>query len=259
MSDRLEIDPAEREDFAPVPPPRRNLRRVVVPLAIVLAGAGAWWGYRIETRPVIPAKLPEIHAAAGPVKEAPANPGGMVVPDQDSLLLNREGKCTAKVAQLLPPPEKVLPRPVAPMAAQAPTARSLSTSAPPPVSVPQAASRPPPPPPPAAKTASVVPPPAKALPPAPRPETMTPPSGPGWRIQLGALRSKAQAQQAWARLKKAQPDLLGKLALSTPKVDLGAKGSFYRIQAGPLADEARAAETCNILKSRHVACLVVKP
>jgi cell division septation protein DedD len=257
VSDRLEIDPQERQDYAPAPPPRRNLRRVVVPLMIVVAGAGAWWGYRIATRPVIPATVPEIHAAAGPVKEAPANPGGMVVPDQDSLLLNREGKSNAKAEQLLPPPEKALPRPVAPMATQAPTTTTLSTTAPSsmqaaPQAVAPAAEAPPPA---APKTASVAPPPAKAQAPAPT----TPAASGGWRVQLGALRSEAQAQQAWARLKKAQPDLLGKLALSTPKVDLGSKGIFYRIQAGPLADEAHAAATCNSLKSRHVACLVVKP
>jgi cell division protein FtsN len=258
VSDRLEIDPQEREDYAPAPPARRNLRRVVVPLAIVVAGAGAWWGYRIETRPVIPKKVPEIHAAAGPVKEAPANPGGMVVPDQDSLLLNREGKSTAKVEELLPPPEKALPRPVAPMATQAPTTTTLSTPAPSSMQVtPQVAARPPAPPP-APKTASVEPAPEKAPTPALAPPT-TAASGAGWRVQLGALRDEDAAQKAWLRLKKAQPDLLGKLALSAPKIDLGAKGTFYRIQAGPLADEAHATATCNSLKSRHVACLVVKP
>lgn len=253
MSERFEIDPEEREDHSRAAPRRRALRAGLVALIIVGVAVFAWWGYEVATRPEIPAKVPEIHPEAGPVKEAPANPGGMQVPDQNSLLLNHEGKSNAKAEQLLPPPEKVLPRPVAP--APAVTAPPPPAAVPPPElpAVPPAA----PPPKVASPAAPATPPAHKAA--APPPKAVVPQNGKAWRVQLGAVRSEAAARKSWERLKAAQPDLLGKLGVITPKVDLGAKGTFYRIQAGPLADGAQAARYCSILKSRHVACIVIKP
>jgi len=49
------------------------------------------------------------------------------------------------------------------------------------------------------------------------------------------------------------------LSLSVSRVDLGAKGTYYRIQAGPIADEAKAAQDCAALKSRKIGCILVKP
>ncbi len=93
------------------------------------------------------------------------------------------------------------------------------------------------------------PPPAQALPP-----------GKGYFLQLGALRSTAAAQATWTRLKTAQPDILGSLPANAVRVDLGAeRGVFYRIMAGPIADESSATRACNTHKERHVACILVKP
>jgi hypothetical protein len=47
--------------------------------------------------------------------------------------------------------------------------------------------------------------------------------------------------------------------MSPTRVDLGDRGIFYRIQAGPVADAAAAERTCNELKRRGVGCLLVKP
>ncbi len=41
--------------------------------------------------------------------------------------------------------------------------------------------------------------------------------------------------------------------------DLGAKGVFYRLQAGPLADAGRAKGLCEALARRNVRCLVITP
>jgi hypothetical protein len=49
------------------------------------------------------------------------------------------------------------------------------------------------------------------------------------------------------------------LSLSVSRVELGAKGTYYRIQAGPVADEAKATQACAALKSRSVGCILVKP
>ena len=80
-----------------------------------------------------------------------------------------------------------------------------------------------------------------------------------YRLQLGALKTEEAAKTEWLKLHRQNSDLLGKLSLSVSRVDLGAKGTYYRIQAGPIADEARAAQDCAALKSRKIACILVKP
>jgi len=67
------------------------------------------------------------------------------------------------------------------------------------------------------------------------------------------------AAQEWERLKRQNADLLGALSVATERVDLGDKGIFYRIQAGPLADGAEADRICSALRQRNVGCLLVKP
>ncbi|MCH8835441.1 MAG: SPOR domain-containing protein [Proteobacteria bacterium] len=104
-------------------------------------------------------------------------------------------------------------------------------------------------------------PPSAPSPPAPK----TPAKGagkapPAYRVQLAAVRSLERAQGEWDRLRRKNTDLLGKLALSVVKADLGPKkGVFYRLRAGPLADEAAARALCAKLASRKVGCLIVRP
>ena len=81
----------------------------------------------------------------------------------------------------------------------------------------------------------------------------------GFRVQLAALRSRAAAEAAWRRLKRANGDLLGALEAEVTRVDLADKGIFYRLRAGPLASAAKAKALCNRLKARNLDCLVVKP
>jgi sporulation related protein len=81
----------------------------------------------------------------------------------------------------------------------------------------------------------------------------------GYRLQLGAMRTPESAQQEWDRLQHQYGDVLAKLAYAAPRVDLGNRGVFYRIQAGPLADAAAADRACSELKRRGVGCILVKP
>lgn len=77
------------------------------------------------------------------------------------------------------------------------------------------------------------------------------------RVQLAAGKSEASVQKEWAALQKAHPDLLGPLSLHIERVDKGASGIFYRLQAGPLADKTAAKELCASLKQKGQDCLVV--
>jgi cell division septation protein DedD len=85
------------------------------------------------------------------------------------------------------------------------------------------------------------------------------PSAAGFRIQIASLRTTEDATKSWEKLKTANPDLLGKLAGNVVKADLGDKGTFYRVIAGPLVDRDAADTLCNKLKQRNVGCLIVRP
>jgi hypothetical protein len=79
-----------------------------------------------------------------------------------------------------------------------------------------------------------------------------------WKIQLAAVSSQASAQSEWDAMKAKNTDLLAGLSLNVQNVKLE-RGTFYRIQAGPLADEDAARALCGKLKSRNQDCLIVAP
>ncbi|WP_198154960.1 SPOR domain-containing protein, partial [Oceanibaculum pacificum] len=120
--------------------------------------------------------------------------------------------------------------------------------------------RAPTPQPPAAQTpAPSTPPAANAPAAAPSAAASTPPvSGGRFKVQLGAVRSAEAATQEWNRLKGRYKGELGSLTLSTQTVEVAGKGTYHRVQAGPL-DEAAATKVCDALKAQKQACLIVRP
>jgi hypothetical protein len=276
----LGIDPDDRRP--PLPPPaRKRLARLVLPVAaaaILLAAVGAaralHLGPSFMDNP--PGQVPVIAPDAGPDKVVPENPGGMAVPDQDKIILNGDS-AAPKVEQLLPPPETPLPPPVvatppAPIVPAPPAPPAEATPQPPAIAAPPGnapvvlvppAPTPPLAPPPvvSAPVAPVAPvaPPAPAVN-APAAATANPhPPGKGYFLQLASVRSTAEAQASWSRIKAAQTDLLGKLPANAVRVDLGSRGIYFRVMAGPIAEESNANRLCNSLKQRHVACILVRP
>ncbi len=86
------------------------------------------------------------------------------------------------------------------------------------------------------------------------------PRGRAYLVQLAAARSREGAEGEWNRLRARNLDLLGDLRLTVTKADLGPeKGVFYRLRAGPLADEPSASRLCSRLSTRQVGCLIIKP
>jgi hypothetical protein len=77
-----------------------------------------------------------------------------------------------------------------------------------------------------------------------------------YRVQLAALKTEADAKTAWKRLAAKYPDILGPLAMHLEKVDLGTKGIYYRVQAGPFTDKNAARDICTKLKPKGQPCLV---
>jgi cell division septation protein DedD len=92
-------------------------------------------------------------------------------------------------------------------------------------------------------------PPAKATPAA------APPAG-AFRVQLVSVKAENQTKEEWARLQRTYPQL-APLKMSVTRVDLGEKGVWYRIFAGPLSDAA-AGDLCHALKAKGQGCVVVK-
>lgn len=90
---------------------------------------------------------------------------------------------------------------------------------------------------------------------------VTPPPAPAAvgdaRVQLAAVKSESAAQAEWAKMQKAHPDLLGNLTLTVQSVDKNGT-TFYRIQAGPVADRAAAKQLCASLKGQGQDCIVAK-
>lgn len=148
------------------------------------------------------------------------------------------------LAKRTPPKEE--DKPPAP-AKQAPTVQTAPTVKPK-TPVPESTAAPPAP----ASTET-----ARATP-APGPKPI--PRGRAYLVQLAAARSREGAEGEWNRLRARNLDLLGDLRLTVTKADLGPeKGVFYRLRAGPLADEPSARRLCSRLSIRQVGCLIIKP
>jgi hypothetical protein len=155
----------------------------------------------------------------------------------------------------------------APVQQQAPPPVAATPAPPPPV----VAARPTPPPPPTPQAAAPVAPPRAVTPPPPAPAptqtaALPPPSPPpaasssgggSFRLQIASVKSEDAARAEFQRLQKRYPEALGGLGVAYVRVDLGDKGIYYRVQAGPV-DEARATSICSSLKSQSVGCILVR-
>jgi outer membrane biosynthesis protein TonB len=220
--------------------------------------------------------------------------GGALPPEVERLLPEPEAPIapprpalpvpgSASSAATQPPPPATPARPVTSAPILAPTepprevARATAPEAPPappppPAVVPVPLPRPGPgpdsiPAPDAPQMEALTPPAPPQPPPAAAPKAPSPPAttastggAGGYRIQLVSVRSEDVAKQEWTRLRSRNADLLGKLDQSVSRADLGGdRGVYYRLRAGPLADEAAAKQLCTELAKRNVGCLVVRP
>jgi hypothetical protein len=243
------VDPAERLDYAEEPSPEgeeyrpRRLLPGAMLAAVVMAifAGGLWFAYHQGAKhatatsvAAAPGQVPLIRADTDPVKVKPDKAGGMSIPDKDDPIYTLHPNANA-AEHILPPPEAPAPRPTAPPP-PAPVAQALPTPLPAP---PQVAALPRPA--------------AKAVEPAAKPAA----AGAGMRIQLASLRTPEAARDEWERLKRENDDLLGKLTAVAVRADMGERGIYYRVEAGPLTDKAAAAKLCKALKERDLGCSLV--
>lgn len=274
----------------------RSLATMVIAVLAVggIVAAGLhFMGSKSEGGPGIPV----IRADDRPIKTRPDDRGGMQVPNQDKLVYGRisADDGDARIERLLPPPEQPVVPPQIPVTPDKPRATPATEILRPPVpgSSPKASEPPPPRPAPQAPVTSqpLAPPqplaptqtadtgdyqpiqgrtpvpttPAQqapaAIPATPAPTQtaalpVAPPAG-DWLIQLGALRSQELADREWNRIKTANAELLGTLKPTIIRVDLGEKGTFWRLRAGPLSEQA-AKQLCGQLKERNQGCIIAR-
>ncbi|MBV9551259.1 MAG: SPOR domain-containing protein [Alphaproteobacteria bacterium] len=238
------VDRDERIDYGEEPPPddARHAVRPRIPAAVVAVvvmavfAGGLWLAYHegakhAATGAAEPDKVPLIHADSDPVKVKPDKVGGMDIPDRNDPIYGVRPGGGRGVEKLLPPPEAPVARPTAP---------------PPPAAAPPQAAPPPQPLTPQ-QVAALAKPPAKPA-----------AAGAGMRVQLASLRTPEAAREEWTRLKRDNDDLLGNLTAIAVRADLGERGIYYRVEAGPVADKTTAQRLCKALKERDLECHLVQ-
>lgn len=274
----------DEEDQDEAEKPRRKLLPVLVSLLALIVFAGViWYAYNWGLGDVEETELPVIQADRTPIKTKPENPGGLEVPHQDKLVLNELSPDPEKpqAERLLPPPETPKPPEIAKPAAAlgdsssttvADAAKAASEEAPAGVETLL-----PPPPSAAAPVAGAEKPKTATLPgdtaspaetkaPAEKtaaeiaipekPKSTVPAVTGDFVVQLASLQSKEGPPALWAGLQKKFPDLLADRVLNVQTIDLGSRGTFYRVRAGFFSDRAGADALCNQLKARKQDCLV---
>jgi hypothetical protein len=220
--------------------------------------------------------VPIISAQSGPTKMRPKEPGGMVVPNRDKQVYGRlnVAERPPKVERLLPPPETVVRRPPPPVPASrvaAMSGKSMEQAAKKLAAIEPAAGNPMakiPAAPPVKSTAVIKDSskgngadkkPMKTAKLATQPKKATKTSSSVYRVQLASVRSQKAAAQAWGRHKFDHAELFGKLEPKIVRVELKGKGTYYRLQAGPLPNAAAARSLCSQAKKRKIGCILVRP
>jgi hypothetical protein len=77
-----------------------------------------------------------------------------------------------------------------------------------------------------------------------------------YAVPVSSQRSEAEAQSAYHALQGKYGSVLGSHSMFVHKVDLGAKGTYYRAMVGPFTSQAEASQLCSSLKSAGGSCLV---
>lgn len=265
-------------------------------MLVLVAGAAAWLTSGAHDGSGGPSEVPLIQADSTPIKVRPDDPGGLQVAHRDKLVYQRlqEDGSPPVVEQLLPEPEEPLPPPEPPPAdaeaglppvppltpevddgeaaasamldgepehgdataweepgAEQPrsgaasadpaeaagggddnaaTARSDRLS-------------------PEARVAQ-----ALLMPSAASPQAT---AAAPYEIQLASVRSRAEAEVEWKRLQRRHPALLGSLEPAVSRADLGVRGVYFRLRAGPVDSRDRARQICRALTDANVGCIVV--
>jgi cell division septation protein DedD len=95
-------------------------------------------------------------------------------------------------------------------------------------------------------------------PPAMKTAVTAPASGGAYVLQIGAYKSQAEADAAWKSYQARHAGLLSGYGGDVKKVDLGEKGTWYRLRTGSFASKEAAASLCSKLTAEGGACFPAK-
>lgn len=90
-----------------------------------------------------------------------------------------------------------------------------------------------------------------------RPATTAPDVAGGYRIQLAAVRSKAEAQAMAETVRKSEAAALANRSFEIVEDVYGNMGKFYRARIGPFAGSAEATAVCTKLRLKQQDCMVL--
>lgn len=235
----------------PPPEPKRKISTASLAFVILCAFAAiVFYAYPKGDEKYAGVEVPVIKADAAPFKVKPQDPGGMEIRHQDSTVFDPlERKEEEPVVEKLQPlPEaavdkyEVLGVPPQPQLNLQPETEALKEE--PKEEAKKEENKP----------EEIKPEEVKPAEPAPVAKA---PEGNRY-IQLGSYKAAAGATTDWEKLKNKFPDLLGSLAMKTQKVDIPGKGTFHRLQAGPLTEEKARAICEQIKKQNAGGCVLAK-
>ncbi|MDY0030125.1 MAG: SPOR domain-containing protein [Pseudobdellovibrionaceae bacterium] len=249
----------KRSGGVPMPPSMARLLLMVAGFAVVATIAAVSWAtWPSDKSKVDEETLPIMRAEESPFKIKPEEPGGMAVPNKDSTIfetLNEEPE-EKSVENLLEEPEVPVKKEEVFADDEdnevAQVAESISQPEPTLVSKEE----------PVAPIKIVEEKPATAPAPVPvatkkeEPKAEISMSAGKSYVQFAAVKNDAEAKAKWSKL-QSQYSVLKPLAMRVQKADLGSKGTFYRVQAGPMSLE-QAQSVCEKVKSSKGDCLVIK-
>lgn len=245
---------------------------------IVLAGIVGWFVLSPQYAADTPDEIPVIRRPKDAIKIQPENPGGMEILNQDKTVYNIIDKKgvgdTPAVETILPPPEEpqlpiIVPEaePAEPPAPAVPSTEKTIAAAEeiiraettPPAKEPvkEIKPEPAPAPAPAPQAPAPQPTPEKISIPAKTPAQPAKAAAGSWQVQLMASTNRNAVAGSWASLSKKYP-VLKNQPYEIETADLGAKGIFYRLQAGAFADRSGADALCKEIKSLGGSCIVKK-
>lgn len=224
-------------------------------ILIVLIGASALMGRHTG-------EIPVVSADPRPIREKPANPGGMKIDAAENDVFSG-GSDTAN-AKLAPAPEvpdtKALRTAAAPPAPPAPALEAPPPTAPvpaAPATMPAATRAAPPPP--ASKplvvtSASAAPKPTPVKPAAAEAHAAPAPAHQPM-VQLAALTSEESARAEWTLLTRKMPDLLSGRQPTYSKTERDGR-TFWRVRTSGFTDVAQARGFCDRIRAKGAGCSV---